>query len=225
MRSAPLWSFLFRISTRTRWLTRSSRALTSRRCADTSSSKSASGLLCVRSLVCSSARLTSRWRGPAGCSFNASVRYQSSSWRSRTIGNSANICLAIRGVRGLHELLWYLAEALKLQPAGPLHRDVSRALEQTRLLTHKSPDALLELDVSAHRREVNALLLRVSDLVRVEIRNKKDHRGADLIGADLQDTDLRGASLRGAYLIGADLRCADLRMADLTAVSYTHLTL
>jgi len=123
-------------------------------------------------------------------------------------------------VRDLHELLWYLTEALKLQPAGPLHRDVSRALEQTRLLTHKSPDALLELDVSAHRREVNALLLRVSDLVRVEIRNKKDHRGADLIGADLQDTDLRGASLRGAYLIGADLRCADLRMADLTGADF-----
>jgi uncharacterized protein YjbI with pentapeptide repeats len=123
-------------------------------------------------------------------------------------------------MRDLHELLWYLTQALELQPARPLHLEVSRALEQTRLLTHKNPDALLELDMSAHRREVNALLLRVSELVRVEIRNKKDHRGADLIAADLQNANLRGASLRGAYLIGADLRCADLRMADLTGADF-----
>jgi uncharacterized protein YjbI with pentapeptide repeats len=124
-------------------------------------------------------------------------------------------------VRALHELLWYLTEALTLQPARPLHGELSRALEETERLTHNSPDILMELDVAAHRRDVNALLLRASELARAEVRHKKkDHRGADLIGAHLKGADLRGANLRGAYLIGADLRGADLRMADLIGADF-----
>ncbi|MEO8973454.1 MAG: pentapeptide repeat-containing protein [Ktedonobacteraceae bacterium] len=119
-------------------------------------------------------------------------------------------------VRDLHELLWYLTEALTLHPARPLHAELSLALEETEHLTHNSPTALMELDVAAHRRDVNALLLRTSDLVRAEVRHRKDLRGADLIGAKLKGDDLTGANLRGACLIGADLRGANLRMADLT---------
>jgi uncharacterized protein YjbI with pentapeptide repeats len=124
-------------------------------------------------------------------------------------------------VRDLHELLWYLTEALTLQPARPLHGELSLALEETERLTHHNPDALMELDVAAHRRDVNALLLRTSELVRAEVQHKKkDHRGADLIGAKLQGADLRGANLRGAYLIGTDLRGADLRRADLIGADF-----
>ncbi|GAA4203252.1 pentapeptide repeat-containing protein [Streptosporangium oxazolinicum] len=119
-------------------------------------------------------------------------------------------------MRDLHELLWYLSEALTLRPALPIHGELGLALEETERLTRDSPDALVRLDVAAHRREVNALLLRTSELVRAGAgRGKKDRRGADLIGAKLRGADLRGANLRGAYLIGADLRGADLRTADL----------
>jgi hypothetical protein len=77
-------------------------------------------------------------------------------------------------MRNLHELLWYLTESLSL------------ALWEIERFTHNSPDALLELDVRAHQRDVNVLLLRVSELARVEVRHKKkDLRGADLIGAKL----------------------------------------
>ena len=124
-------------------------------------------------------------------------------------------------MRALHELLWYLTEALTLQAACPIHSEISRALAETERLTSYSPDALMALDVAAHRREVNALLLRASELVRAEIRHKKkDYRGADLIGANLKGANLRGASLRGAYLIGADLRGADLSMADVIGVDF-----
>jgi len=124
-------------------------------------------------------------------------------------------------MRDLHELLWYLTEALTLPSAHPLHGELSLALSETERLTHNSPDALMELDVTVHRRNVNALLLRTSELVRAEVRHqKKDHRGADLIGAKLKGADLRGANLRGAYLIGADLRGADLRMADLLGADF-----
>jgi uncharacterized protein YjbI with pentapeptide repeats len=117
-------------------------------------------------------------------------------------------------MRDLHELLWYLSEALTLPAARPLHRELSAALERTERLIGHTPDVLLALDMAAHRRGVNHLLVGASELARAGLRHRQDHRGADLIGADLKDGDLRGASLRGAYLIGADLRGADLRMAD-----------
>ncbi len=105
-------------------------------------------------------------------------------------------------MRDLHELLWYLTEALTLQSAHSLHDEISLALSKTERLTHNSPDALLGLDVAAHRQDVNVLLLRASEFVRAEVRHKKkDLRGADLIGARLKGAGLRGANLRGAYLI------------------------
>jgi len=119
-------------------------------------------------------------------------------------------------VRQLHELLWYLTEALTLPPARPIHGEVRLLLDETERLTHLDPEALRELDVAAHRQKVNVLLLRTSELVRTGTRRKKqDRRGADLIGAKLKGADLRGANLRGAYLIAADLTGADLRFADL----------
>jgi uncharacterized protein YjbI with pentapeptide repeats len=124
-------------------------------------------------------------------------------------------------MRQLHELLWYLTEALTLQPARPIHGELRVALDKTERLTHDSADALMELDVVAHRQDVNALLLRTSELVRAEAgHQQQDHRGADLIGANLRRADLRGANLRGAYLIGADLTGADLRAADLIGADF-----
>jgi uncharacterized protein YjbI with pentapeptide repeats len=125
-------------------------------------------------------------------------------------------------MRNLHELLWYLAESLTLRAAKSVHRELRAALDETERLTGQSPQTLLELDVAAHRQDVNALLLRVSELVRAGVpgRGKKDHRGADLIGAKLAGAALVGANLRGAYLIGADLRGADLRGADLIGVDF-----
>jgi uncharacterized protein YjbI with pentapeptide repeats len=122
-------------------------------------------------------------------------------------------------MRQLHELLWYLTEALTLAPARPLHADLGDALDETERLTRLGAGALVELEVAAHRDKINTLLLRTSELVRARAgRRGRDHRGADLIGAKLRGADLRGANLRGAYLIGADLRGADLRGADLIGV-------
>lgn len=142
------------------------------------------------------------------------VTFGGQDWRSAP-GTAKQMFEVFPVMRDLHELLWYLSEALTLETAGSLNDELSRALGATERLTRQSADELLELDVAAHRRDVNNLLLAVSELVRAGVRHKKDHRGDDLIGADLGGADLKGASLRGAYLIGADLRRADLRMADL----------
>ncbi|MEW2294980.1 pentapeptide repeat-containing protein [Streptomyces sp. NPDC006743] len=137
-------------------------------------------------------------------------------WRSGEAGALRQMSDVFPVVRQLHELLWYLTEALTLPAARPVHADVRRALERTERLTLLPPEGLAALDVAAHRQEVNVLLLRTSELARAAVRGrKKDRRGADLMGARLRGADLRGASLRGAYLIAADLTGADLRGADL----------
>ncbi len=124
-------------------------------------------------------------------------------------------------MRQLHELLWYVTEALALPAARPVHRDLRRALNDIDRLSRGSAEELAGLDVAAVRQQVNALLLRAGELVRADVPGpRKNHRGADLIGAKLKGADLRGASLRGAYLIAADLTKADLRGADLIGADF-----
>ena len=145
----------------------------------------------------------------------AQVTFGGRDWR-RTPLVAARMFDTFTIMRQLHELLWYLTEALTLQPARPLHGQLGLALEQTERHTYGSPEALLRLDMTAYRRDVNTLLLRASELVRAGVRRDAvDRQGADLVGKDLSGADFRAASLRGAYLIGADLSGADLGMADL----------
>lgn len=120
-------------------------------------------------------------------------------------------------MRQLHELLWYLAAALALAPARAVHAELRRAVTVTEAMTVRPAEDLLQLDIQAHRAQVNAVLLRASELVCAQLPGPKpDYRGADLIGARLIQANLTGANLRGALLIGADISQADLTLADLT---------
>ena len=156
------------------------------------------------------------------------VSFGGQDWRK--VPESANqMFMVFLIMRQLHELLWYLTEALTLQPARPIHGALSSMLDETERLTHLSPDSLMELDVAVHRADVNTLLLKTSEFVRAEARRgQKAHsgrqktfgRGADLIAADLRRIDLRGAFLRGAYLIAADLRGTDLSGTDFIGADF-----
>jgi hypothetical protein len=136
-------------------------------------------------------------------------------WRSST--DLAAQMFEVFGVqRQLHEMLWYLVDALTREAACELHPALREQVAQTERFTRRPPDELVALDVPAHRDDVNRLLLRTSELVRTaDGRPGRNHRGADLITARLHGADLRGADLRGAYLLGAELGEADLRRADL----------
>jgi uncharacterized protein YjbI with pentapeptide repeats len=132
-------------------------------------------------------------------------------------------------MRQLHELLWYLTEALTLQQASPIYGELRSMIDETERLTYLRPDFLMELNVAEHRAKVNTLLIRTSELVRNEVlqgqkshqrRKKTFNRGADLIAADLRRIDLRGANLRGAYLIATDLRGTDLNGADFIGADF-----
>jgi hypothetical protein len=120
-------------------------------------------------------------------------------------------------MRQLYELLWHLTAALALEPARAVHGELHLALAATVAMTRSPADAVVRLDIAAHRDQANALLVRASDLARAQIAGPKpDHRGASLIGANLTNASLRGANLRGACLVGADLSGTDLTLADLT---------
>jgi uncharacterized protein YjbI with pentapeptide repeats len=166
-----------------------------------------------------------RQRGFSGCATYdcfgagqkvAQITFGGQDWR-QTPGIADQMFSAFSVMRQLHELMWYLSEALRLEAARPLWTELRIALDKTERLTRSTPEALLELDVPEHRRKVNALLVRASELVRAGVREDRlDYRGADLMGKDLRNADLRGANLRGALLIGAVLSGVDLTLADLT---------
>jgi hypothetical protein len=137
-------------------------------------------------------------------------------------------------VQTLHELLWYLADALTFDAARSLHPELRQARDEMERLAGQGPDALLPLDIRACRRDVDVLLDQASALVREEAgrqhaqRHRRPHgfgpgrsQGApDLAGADLHGADLVGANLRGALLIGANLRAADLVGADVRGADF-----
>ncbi len=122
-------------------------------------------------------------------------------------------------MRHLHELLWYLTEALSLPAARPVHPELRLALDETEQLTRLPAEQLVDVDFATQRDRVNVLLRRASELARAG-GTQPNRRGADLVGADLRRADLRGANLRGALLIAADLRDADLRGADVIGADF-----
>jgi uncharacterized protein YjbI with pentapeptide repeats len=161
------------------------------------------------------------------------VTYGGQDWR-RAPALAGQMFAVFLVMRQLHELLWYLSEAAALQQRGPLHDELSRAIEETGQLTRSSAEDLLRLDVAAHREDVSRLLLAASERARSGIaaaggaragpgpetgtgtgtaaaagRRRGGH------GAARQPAGLRGAELKGADLTGRDLRRADLSGASL----------
>ncbi|MEU1604530.1 pentapeptide repeat-containing protein [Micromonospora matsumotoense] len=166
-----------------------------------------------------------RERGYPGCvvfdCFGAGQRvsqvtYPGRDWRDDP-ATAAGMFAAFAVARPLHELLWYLTEALTLTPGGPLRDRLRAARDATDALTAGTAEELTSVDVDAHRSRVNPLLSAASEAARAGTGGP-DRRGAMLLGANLRGTNLVGANLRGAMLVGADLRGADLRRADVTGV-------
>lgn len=177
-----------------------------------------------------------RERGFVGCTvydcFGAGQKisqgtFAGQDWREHPEVRSSMFAL-LPVLRHVHELLWYLTEAVALavghdrdsSPDPVLTADLRAAQARVERLSLGTPQDLLAQDLDALRGGLNPLLLRASESARARSPHqprgrRADHRGADLVGKRLARADLRGASLRGALLVGTDLRDADLRSADL----------
>jgi hypothetical protein len=121
---------------------------------------------------------------------------------------------AVPVMRGIHELLWYLHEALGLDTSDPIRPELGAVADRVEQAASSGPDELSRVDVSALRAAAEGPLRDASRLARAELGGA-DHAGDDLTGADLRGADLRGVSFRGALLIGARLDDADLYRVDL----------
>ncbi|MGH3155459.1 MAG: hypothetical protein ACRDNF_02615, partial [Streptosporangiaceae bacterium] len=125
------------------------------------------------------------------------VTFGGRDWR-RDPGVAEQMFAVFAIMRDLHDLLWYLTNALNLRPAGPLHGELSAAIVETERLTHHDAAALLRLDVGTHRQKVGVLLLRAGDLVRAEVLGTfVTDPAASLSAHDLaQETGLEIGSLK-----------------------------
>lgn len=140
-------------------------------------------------------------------------------------GRSERMLSAYETVRQLHELLWYVTDALSRAAAAPVHGALAEAWSAIEGAVAGGPASIEATDPAAHRATVAPLLRRASLLTRAHAvprsaggrRPGSDLAGRDLVGRDLAGRDLAGADLSTASLIGADLRGADLRWADLLA--------
>lgn len=153
----------------------------------------------------------------------AQVTYDGQDWH-RDQESAKQMFEAFLIMRQLHEMLWYLTDALRIQTNSTVKDKLSHLISETERLTQLNADSLLKLDIETHRDGVNSLLEKTSELLRTKalkdqkntLKRKKTIAGRpDFIGADLRKTNLRGADLRGAFLIAADLRGTNLCGADL----------
>jgi uncharacterized protein YjbI with pentapeptide repeats len=152
----------------------------------------------------------------------AQVTYNGQNWRENP-KTAKQMYEAYLIMRQLHEMLWYLAEAQRVQFDTNILDEISDMIRKLDCLTKEDIEALLELDIDAHRKAVNALLLKTSELVRARackgkktaLKGTKRIAGRlNLIGSDLRKTNLIGEDLRGALLIAANLSGVDLNGAD-----------
>ncbi|MDJ0355953.1 pentapeptide repeat-containing protein [Paenarthrobacter sp. PH39-S1] len=138
-----------------------------------------------------------------------------------------NMFAAFKAARQLHEMLWYLAEAVNrtFDPDAADRAELLRNLiEQT---LGGDLTKLLSTDAQDFHSQVRSILMEVSEEVRASYFAAGDDHldatlkpGADLIGRNLRSRRLCGADLRGAYLIAADLRNSDLSGADLLGADF-----
>ena len=152
-------------------------------------------------------------------------------------------------MRGLHELRWYLAEAVEMTAPGPLHHELVRAAERVAALTRAPGDVVASLNLGGCRADVVPLLREASQRFRAEaVRrlasrvgvttgrpsgqdledrdlSERDPADRDLSGQDLSGRDLAGKDLRRHSLWATSLRGALMVGADLRGVDLTHADL
>ena len=148
--------------------------------------------------------------GFAGC-----VAYDCFGAGQRTValfggaGRSARMLRAYEVVRQLHELLWYVTDALSRPAAAPVHGALAVARASIDAAVDAGPDALESADPAAHRAVVAPLLRRASTLVRGAA---PDPTARDLAGRNLADRNLADRNLADRNL--ADRNLADRNLAD-----------
>lgn len=103
------------------------------------------------------------------------VTYKGNDWRDNpTLSKKMFDVFPI--MQQLHEMLYYLNEALSLEEIRPIYSNLQQTVKEIKQLTKLSSKSILELDVPSHRVIVNNLLLGTSELVRANVKNEKNQK-------------------------------------------------
>ncbi|MBY0754133.1 pentapeptide repeat-containing protein [Clostridium sardiniense] len=173
----------------------------------------------------------------------AKVTYKGNNWRdSPEISNQMFEVFLI--MRQIHEMLWYLSEASRMQDNLNIKNKINNMIIEMTKISNLDAVSLINLDLVLYRSKVNALLLETSKSIRNKYKKVKTSNinrkklitgrlnligsnfkktnlvGEDLSGALLIAADLKGSNLSGVDFLGADLRDTDLRGADLSRSIY-----
>lgn len=153
----------------------------------------------------------------------AQVTYSGHDWKEKPEYSKEMFDVFII-MKQLHEMLWYLNEAVRLQNNSNINKDkLIIKIDEIENLTHLEAKSIINLDLTSIKVGVNALLLQTSEFLREKVNNGKNTikgkkalgRTLNLMGADLRKRYLRGINLSGAFLIAANLRGVDLSFTDL----------
>ena len=168
-----------------------------------------------------------RARGFGGCTvfdcFGAGQHvsqnlFGGTSWRERP-DTRTEMFTTFAVVRQLHEMLWYLIEAIGRTTVPELSDPAVQLQSEILRILAREASEVRASDVERIRAEVRQVLIDVSAEVRggyeADAGGNDVHPAADLAGRDLRVRRLCGADLRGASLIAADLRRVDLTDVDL----------
>ncbi|MEG0051073.1 MAG: pentapeptide repeat-containing protein [Terrisporobacter sp.] len=162
-------------------------------------------------------------KGLKGCTsydcFGAGQKVSQITYKDKTWQKDSKLAIEMFDVfvimRQLHEMLWYLCDALTFAQDEVTKNKLKTMIKKTEELTNLDGSYILNIDIENHRNKVNCLLKTVGEAVRKVISKKKSNKkplapGFDFIGANLTNTNLLGGNLAGSLLIAANLKDCDL---------------
>lgn len=152
----------------------------------------------------------------------AQVIYKGQDWRSNPEKSQEMFDTFLVMVQ-VHEMLWYLAEALRMKPGKELEEKIIEMINKTEEIADLEAQSLIKNDLLPHKKKVNELLAKTSKIIRSRfnksgkssLKNKKRIGGRlNFMGQDLIKLNLKGEDLNGAFLIAANMKCCDLSGTD-----------
>lgn len=129
----------------------------------------------------------------------------------------------------LHQMLWYLIEALSITSDEHLLSEIKTLISENEQMTNQCPKEILNVDVEKYKLNVNRILKKVIECIAVY--HTSDDKNKNFLGKNFKKTNLdrrdfsmalmiasnmEECSLYRANFLGADLRDANIRNTDLS---------
>ena len=107
----------------------------------------------------------------------------------------------------LHQMLWYLGEALQMKETTIFHGELQTLLQTLDAVRRQPWDKVLSTDIDALHNETNRLLKKTIQRKQLQVPSF----GAQLIGKRLANKRLRNTDFSMKPLLATDLSCCDLQ--------------